>query len=267
MDQSIHATWPRKYLTLAAISLLKHFRPRQSAVLMLTSDICVKYGPFQHLSSAVAMKYIAENTTLPLPTIYCAFERKGFTYIVMSRIPGSPIGHRWKQRPQKSKARLLGQLRRYVEEMRSLRPPKEDCVQAADGGKLYDSRLLGGLAGFGPFNSIGEFHFFLRSGASSSPEQFQEVNELVEMHNTTTYSTRFTHGDLSSMNILVRDDNIVGIVDWDTAGWLPEYWEYTSASNVNVYNEFWKVEIPRFLQEYPEALHMESLRQKYFADF
>lgn len=144
--------------------------------------------------------------------------------------------------------------------MRSLRSAEQGCVQAADGGKLYDVRLSGGLDGFGPFRSIDEFHLFLRSGISSSPEQYSEVNELVDKHNSARYSTRFTHSDLNSTNILVRDDDIVGIVDWDTAGWLPEYWEYTTASNVNPYNEFWKAEILKFLQEYPEALHTESLR-------
>lgn len=35
----------------------------------------------------------------------------------------------------------------------------------------------------------------------------------------------FTHGDLSSLNILARVDDIVGIIDWETAGWYPSYWE------------------------------------------
>jgi len=33
----------------------------------------------------------------------------------------------------------------------------------------------------------------------------------------------FTHGDLSSLNVLVRGDQIVGIIDWETAGWYPSY--------------------------------------------
>jgi hypothetical protein len=28
-------------------------------------------------------------------------------------------------------------------------------------------------------------------------------------------------------NILVQDGRISGIVDWENAGWYPEYWEYT----------------------------------------
>lgn len=39
------------------------------------------------------------------------------------------------------------------------------------------------------------------------------------------------------------------------------------AYNVNPYNGFWKDEIGKFLEEYPEAAEMEQLRQKYFGAF
>jgi hypothetical protein len=40
------------------------------------------------------------------------------------------------------------------------------------------------------------------------------------------------------MDVLVRDDGIVGIIDWETAGLLPSYWEYTTAYQVNPRNTF-----------------------------
>jgi Ser/Thr protein kinase RdoA (MazF antagonist) len=36
----------------------------------------------------------------------------------------------------------------------------------------------------------------------------------------------FTHGDLDPRNILVENGRVSGIVDWEQAGWYPEYWEY-----------------------------------------
>jgi len=35
-----------------------------------------------------------------------------------------------------------------------------------------------------------------------------------------------THGDLAARNILVRDARVVAIVDWEMAGFYPEYWGY-----------------------------------------
>lgn len=109
-----------------------------------------------------------------------------------------------------------------------------------------------------------DFHSFLRDGIVSSPEQHPEVNELVDKHITAEYGTCFTHGDLNSMNILSKRDAVVGIVDWDTAGWFPEYWEYTTAINVNPFNEFRKPEIAKFTDEYDKAARMERLRQQHF---
>jgi aminoglycoside phosphotransferase len=261
------STWVRRHLTLVAVATLKRFRPHASSVLFLTRGVCVKYGPFQHLSDAAAMQFIASHTSIPVPKVYCAFERKGITYIVMSCITGSPIGHNWEQRPEGSKMHLLKQLKTYMEEMRLLKPPNLGVVEGVEGGKLYDMRLQDGLKGFGPFDSVRDFHSFLRGRISASPEQIPEVNELVKKHEKAQFSTCFTHGDLNSMNVLVKGDNIVGIIDWDTAGWYPEYWEYTTAYNVNPYNGFWKDEIGKFLEEYPEAAEMEQLRQKYFGAF
>ena len=36
-----------------------------------------------------------------------------------------------------------------------------------------------------------------------------------------------THNDLNPRNILVDRGHFSGLVDWECAAWLPEWWEYT----------------------------------------
>ncbi|PYI34237.1 hypothetical protein BP00DRAFT_484797 [Aspergillus indologenus CBS 114.80] len=43
----------------------------------------------------------------------------------------------------------------------------------------------------------------------------------------------------AASNILIRDDDIVGIIDLETAGWYLLYWEYTSPYQGNPQNSFW----------------------------
>ena len=39
----------------------------------------------------------------------------------------------------------------------------------------------------------------------------------------------FTHGDFRPRQILVDDwDHVSWILDWQCAGWYPEYWEFTT---------------------------------------
>jgi hypothetical protein len=41
-----------------------------------------------------------------------------------------------------------------------------------------------------------------------------------------------THGDLLLRNILVRDAKVLAILDWEMAGYFPEYWEYVKSHMV-----------------------------------
>ena len=43
---------------------------------------------------------------------------------------------------------------------------------------------------------------------------------------TVKHDVVFTHGDLLLHNIIVEDGHISGIIDWECAGWMPEYWEF-----------------------------------------
>jgi Phosphotransferase enzyme family len=36
----------------------------------------------------------------------------------------------------------------------------------------------------------------------------------------------FSHGYLAFHNIIVRDEHVSAIIDWEYAGWYPEYWDY-----------------------------------------
>ncbi len=266
--ESIHGSWWRRALTLIGVKLCKRWRPRCGTVLFLSSNLCVKYGDFQHLSEAATMQFIADHTSIPVPKVYCAFSRKGRTFIVMERINGDYVGNAWLRRSKESREVLLQQLKGLVAEMRSIAPPADAGVASVTGGTLYDIRLPdtpGGRARFGPFKTILDFHRYLRRDTETNAYQCAEIHELIKMHEE-TWPVCFTHADLSSLNILARGDEVVGIVDWATAGWYPSYWEYTTASNVNPQNEFWRDEVDKFLEPKPRELAMDVIRLKYFGD-
>ncbi|OMP83919.1 hypothetical protein BK809_0001302 [Diplodia seriata] len=261
----INDSWLRRCTVLVLIGLLERFRPRQGVVLMLSDKVCVKHGPLVHLSEASTLRFIAQNTSIPVPKVYCAFERRGWTYIVMERIDGDKVGQGWVKRTEESKAKILSKLKPLIQQLRNV-PAPGPRVSNVDGGSLYDPRLPGPLR-FGPFDSVHDFHKHLHGGFGPDASFDPEVNELIRLHDQPWPPPVFTHGDLSSLNILARGDEIVGIIDWETAGWLPYYWEYTTACQVNPRNEFWRDEIDKFLDPMPTELAMEKIRQKYFGDF
>lgn len=255
-----------RYSTLLAIEILKRVRPRKGNVLMLTDRFCVKYGELVQLSEASTLRFISQNTSIPVPKVYCAFEHAGINYIVMERIQGHIIGRGWVDRSEESKAKLLSQLSKMVYEMRSLPCPEGTKIASIEGGPLYDSRVPGQNLCFGPFETLQDFHRYLRMDMECDEQSHPDARQFIEQYNR-TWPLVFTHGDLSSLNIMVRGDEIVGIVDWETAGWYPSYWEYTTASQVNPQNSFWIHEIDKFLEPMPDELAMERTRWELFGNF
>ncbi|KAJ8111095.1 hypothetical protein OPT61_g6228 [Boeremia exigua] len=249
--QPINASLPNRYLTLLAIKLLKRWKKRSSSVLFLTNSTCVKYSRSTTLSEASTMQFIAQHTSIPVPRVHCAFERKGVTYIVMDNIRGKSLDSGWTRRSQESRTKVLDQLRSLVDEMRRVPPPPGVGVASVDGGPLYDMRLMW-PSRFGPFSTVKDFHRHVRGGLEEHPDHAPEITELIAWHDNVRPEPVLTHGDISSFNVLAEGDRVVGIVDWETAGWWPWYWEYSTAWNANPQNEFWRKEVDRFLDPMPK---------------
>lgn len=267
----IHDTFWRRILTRLAVSIvntkgLRHLFKSPGGVIFV-SNYCIKAGPFTTLAEANVLQFVRDNTTIPVPTVYCAFTENGQTYIVMERIRAPMVASTWYLRSEESKAKILAQLRDMVEQLRGIQPPKDMGVANLDGGAIYDPRLPNDSF-WGPFDTIDDFHRQLRQGTDGHhPEDPPDLKELISFHEHPSPPPVFTHGDLSSLNILARGDDIVGIVDWETTGWYPPYWEYTTAIHVNPQNQFWQDEIDNFLTPMPYELEMEKIRRRYFGDF
>ncbi|EGX94147.1 Protein kinase-like domain [Cordyceps militaris CM01] len=270
--------------------------PRAGPVIFLSSRICIKSSPFTSLAEASAMRLVAKHTTVPVPKVcvkstpftslaeastmrlvakhttvpkvYSAFEHKGSVFIVMEHIDGVMLARGWLRRTPESRNRILESIRSMILQIRQIPAPGHG-VSNVDGGPIYDGRLPGPNF-WGPFQTIHDFHRELRGGVDEPAYDgtaIPEFGPLIDFHNQQWSSPIFTHGDLSSLNILARGDEVVGIIDWETAGWMPPYWEYTSAWHVNPQNQFWQQEVDRFLEPLPEALAMETIRRKYNNDY
>lgn len=71
---------------------------------------------------------------------------------------------------------------------------------------------------FGRFKSAEEFHDFLRNSIQAHSNHSDNFLKLISLHAQDWGAPTFTHGNLSSLNILLCGDEVVGIIDWETAG-------------------------------------------------
>ncbi|KAK4139930.1 kinase-like domain-containing protein [Dichotomopilus funicola] len=223
-------------LFLVAANYHKYLRwiTKPSPGLMFIFNMCIKVKLVATLAEAHAMRFVAEHTSVPVPKIYCALFMNG-----------KMVCQGWRSRSEESKSRIYTQLRRMITEIRSIPAPEGTSVGSVDGGPFCDCRLPSSLL-WGPFCTTRDFHQALANESNSRPV--------------------LTHGDLSCLNILIEGDDVVGIVDWEIAGWLPPYWEYTCAKNVNPMMEFRAEEVDKILEPMPHELEMERIKRKYFGD-
>jgi serine/threonine protein kinase len=122
------------------------------------------------------------------------------------------------------KTNLAVELAGYISQLRALKPPKDGFVGSLGLGPCYDTRL--GARRFGPFENIADFHRFVRRGDDMDLWAFSE--EVMKVHSrSNSYVIHFSHGDISPENIIVNNGKITALIDWEAAGWFPEYWDYT----------------------------------------
>ncbi|TFK33826.1 kinase-like domain-containing protein [Crucibulum laeve] len=190
----------------------------------------LKRGHRIDLAEAETLAYVAEHTSIPVPKVRRACCSDEITYIVMDLVDGVELSSVWYKMSGIAKRRVIDQLKDYLAQLRSLKPPTNGAIASVNSGPLRDIPRVG-VGQFGPFANQDEFHHFLRAGCSL--DMFKDMEGGHNFINTYTqqYEIKFTHGDLAPRNIMVKKDGTVtGLIDWDCAGWYPEYWEYTKAN-------------------------------------
>jgi thiamine kinase-like enzyme len=117
-------------------------------------------------------------------------------------------------------------LKNYIDELRRItnNTGSPFCICNPLGGGILDWRIGDSQRKQLRFHNETEFNEFLKDDLP--------LDEHAQMQIAKSHSVKhdivFTHADLNLRNILVDEmGKISGIVDWECAGWYPEYWEYT----------------------------------------
>lgn len=179
-------------------------------------------------SEVEAMELVSEHTAVPVPEIMMA----GFSgyrgNIHMSIIPGKSLDTKWATLHDDSKRSVCIKLWDMIAEWRKIPRPSKlnglfQCL--ADGSPSRDPLLQDLKDPPRPIFNDSElreriYERYLNCGG------LRYENTLPDMLPRSSESV-FTHGDLAPRNIMVDDHNyITGILDWEYAGWYPDYWEY-----------------------------------------
>jgi hypothetical protein len=179
-----------------------------------------------------ALRVVRKYTSIPIPrpldlAIKPAVSDNPFSSpeasLLTTRLPGQPLSLCLEILSDFDLEQISNQLKHYLSQLRGI--PKtinpEMAICNTVGKACHDPRIQGGQP-VGPFEDEAAFSQTLRY----SDEAARRGHKII-----------FTHADLNPRNILVdrvaqpdgtRGWEVTGIVDWETSGYYPEYWDYDS---------------------------------------
>lgn len=161
-------------------------------------------------------------------------------FTVISRAPGKPLASIWGTLSPEQKSGYRDQM---VDILRQLRQFTAPFPQKVNGDKMDDSVLVCARlhpptcfkVGFSEQEWLENLSETLRAGISvlenqSTDEELIE-KKLQELKDNFPSGPPYTltHGDLNLTNIIVKDDKIQAIIDWELSGYLPWWVERYAA--------------------------------------
>ncbi|KAF1921186.1 phosphotransferase enzyme family protein [Ampelomyces quisqualis] len=225
----------------------------------ISPSMLVKYGTHASLIEAKNMLYVAERTSIPVPRLFAAYAYGPLdrdvddfgsvydTYIFMEFIEGEDLGKSWAKYTSAEKHTISTELKTHITELRSL--PAASYIGSVHRGPVTDVILEWSTLCKGPFESEADFNATIVNTfvANAKSQIGPYIRGMVDAHK---HGIVFTHGDLRPDNVIVKNGHVTAIIDWEMAGWYPDYWEFVKAFHLEVFTSDWATHILGVLTPY-----------------
>lgn len=192
------------------------------------------------------------NTTIPVPTILDFIEGEKHSLTIMTCLPGESMYEPMLDN-QISDDHFERTMRDWLTQLRDLSPPDNKCISNFDGGMCFCFRVT--RRPCGPYPDVSSFHQRLLRGCPAADQE--RLKSIALKSYNKTHRIVFSHGDIHVHNILVHNGRLCGLVDWDCAGWYPEYWDYAVAIYHIRQLPFWVDSFSRIFPQYHDELEVE----------
>ncbi|KAJ5359609.1 uncharacterized protein N7496_012022 [Penicillium cataractarum] len=170
-------------------------------------------------NEAEALRLLEKYTSIPAP-LWVDDYQKTHPVLIMTAVPGQTLDKVFHRLSYPEREQLSKDLKIVVSQLRCIPNETPYVFSNSHGGPLRNHRFPSRTCG--PFNSIFDFNAFLVHSYVR-----QETKEKISAVHGRTYGSVFTHADLHPSNIIINRGRLSGIVDWECAGFYPEYWEFT----------------------------------------
>ncbi|KAJ5701155.1 phosphotransferase enzyme family protein [Penicillium malachiteum] len=247
-------------------------------IVAVNDEIVVKYGTCVETWEGPALLLLERHAPeIPAPRLYKMYQEDQEVFLIMSRIPGVQLDSIWSSLAPSEKDDIINKLREICEKMRKVECPVPNFYGSLDGGGLH-TFLFRNINNYrkylGPFYSesdfvaglVGNYRALIDRDKHQSPNYKAQFYEKYMFRVLEGHRSVLTHGDLQQKNIMVVENKIVNseggrsfdvvLVDWESAGWFPDYWEFFIASWALSFHweDEWSWRAQEFLPVFPAEL-------------
>lgn len=202
----------------------------------------IKYGKNVSLQEAENTIFIKNNTNIPVPTIYDYYNKDDCNYIIMEYIEGDTLYNMLNNNllSENDIDNICLQLKKYVNELKNI---KNNYICSINKKSVND--IL-----FDIIEPCDESFFNNHIINCINNILHNYYSELIKNMLLSNHSINLAHGDLTPRNIIINNKKIVGIIDWENAGYYPEYWEYVKSRIGVSWDNIWFSKVEKFLEPY-----------------
>ncbi|EER36955.1 conserved hypothetical protein [Histoplasma capsulatum var. duboisii H88] len=204
-------------------------------VLKCDNEAILKVGSRVRPSEEIAMRLVKEQTDIPVPEIFLAAYVGEEGRLAMSVIPGAPLTEAWDSLHDTTKKRICIETWSMIEKFRQIEKPaalQHHFLCLADGSPCINDPIVAGICCADPphpplLNNDDVRARIYECYYAANGRKYEK--ELLSMLPHSDISV-FSHVDIGPHNIMFDKASlkITGIIDWEMAGWYPDYWEYSS---------------------------------------
>ncbi|KZT24273.1 kinase-like protein [Neolentinus lepideus HHB14362 ss-1] len=193
-----------------------------AGVFQVDDKFIVKRGLSVTIKEVMALEYVRRNTIIPVPRVYGVRCLAGEIHMVMELVDGQVLSQVLDDclLDENQIQEIIDQLLAYVTEIRSLECDRDEIGSWPFG---LPSCGLFKIPPSSPITSLAKLYSYWEERWEAA-EEYRMKWPLVGQTNGNE-SMVLSHGDLAPRNIIVKGHRIVSIVDWETFGWYPDFWE------------------------------------------
>ncbi|KAH6849600.1 kinase-like domain-containing protein [Chaetomium sp. MPI-CAGE-AT-0009] len=189
------------------------------------------------LSEVEAMRFVSSHTSIPVPRVYAAGEH----HFTMEFIEGETLEQAWGNTLSAEDKTLL----------RAIKSPN-GLICSFGGRPAVVARRRFAYRG-GPFTNEAAYNDFLLSDLIVPPK----IRDMIRRQMRTDHEIVLSHGDLHHINIMVRPGvGVVAIIDWEKAGYYPEYVDLVTPLRVPQWSCGYYDELVNFFPQHYDAEFM-----------